>query len=49
MSETAETPSKPQATRSERADKQAIAQVEKWMAIIREISHERQGKTALHS
>jgi hypothetical protein len=44
MSETAvDTPSKPNATRSNSADQRAFAQVEKWMAIIREISRERQG------
>jgi hypothetical protein len=44
MSETADTQSKPASMRGETADKQALAQVEKWMAIIREISRERQGR-----
>ena len=47
MSESASsvaTPPKPADTRSEAADKQAFAQVEKWMAIIREVSRERPGR-----
>jgi hypothetical protein len=43
MSETVDTQSKPSATRNS-TDKHALAQVEKWMAIIREISRERQGR-----
>ena len=46
MPDTADLKSKPNATR-EAADKQALAQVEKWMAIIREISRERQGRSVL--
>jgi hypothetical protein len=46
MSETADTQSKP-ATMRGTSDKQALAQVEKWMAIIREISRERQGQIVL--
>jgi hypothetical protein len=34
--------SKPSTKRDERTDKQAFAQVEKWMAMIREIDQERQ-------
>jgi hypothetical protein len=43
MSETSSnaTPPMPGSTRDETSDLQALAQVEKWMAIIREISHER--------
>ena len=44
MSETADTQSKPGSMRSDSADKQALAQVEKWMAMIREISGEQQGQ-----
>ncbi len=40
MSETITAPPKPQSTRSGPADKDAFAQVEKWMAIIREVSQE---------
>jgi hypothetical protein len=45
MSDTADSQPKPAAPRGSAADKQAFAQVEKWMAIIREISRERQGPT----
>jgi hypothetical protein len=49
MSETAaDTHPKPHAMRGDSADQRALAQVEKWMAIIREISRERQGPTFLH-
>jgi hypothetical protein len=37
MSDIADTSSKPNAKRDERTDKQAFAQVEKWMAMIHEI------------
>ncbi len=47
MSETADPQPKSHATRNDSADKRAFAQVEKWMAIIREISRERQGPTFL--
>jgi hypothetical protein len=47
MSETADTQSKPYSTSGNTAEKRAFAQVEKWMAIIREISRERQGPTFL--
>ncbi|MGB7100012.1 MAG: hypothetical protein WBD95_14770 [Xanthobacteraceae bacterium] len=47
ISETADTHQKPASTRGDSADKRALAQVEKWMAIIREISRERQGPTFL--
>ena len=43
MVESADKPSIPTATRRDDADKKAFAQVEKWMAIIREISRERPG------
>ncbi len=50
MSETAtDTQSKPAAAPSEASDKHALAQVEKWLAMIREISHERQGPPKLRS
>ncbi len=48
MSETANTQSKPGSMRSSSYDKQAFAQVEKWMAMIREIGRERQGQTKLY-
>jgi len=41
MSEIAEAPPKPSTKRDERIDKQALAQVEKWMAMIREIDQDR--------
>jgi hypothetical protein len=45
MSEIADTSSRQTARRDDRADKQAFAQVEKWMAMIREISNERRAQT----
>jgi hypothetical protein len=45
MSDTADTQSNPTTRRDDQADKQAFDQVEKWMAMIREISHERQAQT----
>jgi hypothetical protein len=42
-----ETQSKRTSMRGEPSDKQALAQVEKWMAMIREISRERQAQTRL--
>jgi len=42
MSETADTQSKARAVGGSRSDKEALAQVEKWLAMIREISRERQ-------
>lgn len=45
MSEIAETPSGPTTRRDEEADKQAFAQVEKWMQTIREIARERQAQS----
>jgi hypothetical protein len=45
MSETTDSQSKPVSSRGDAADKHALAQVEKWMAIIREISRDRQGQT----
>ena len=47
MSEIADTQSRPTTRRDDQADKQAFAQVEKWMAMIREIAHERQAPTKL--
>jgi len=47
MSEAAATQSKPIAVRDNSCDKQALAQVEKWMAMIRELSRERQAETKL--
>ncbi len=47
MSETADTQTKPTSMRGDSSDKQAIAQVEMWMAMIRKISRERQGQTKL--
>jgi hypothetical protein len=44
MSETAATP--PAAMADEAADQRALAQVEKWMALIREFSGERQAQAA---
>ncbi len=38
----ADTQSKPNATLQGSADKRAFAQVDKWMAMIRELSRERQ-------
>jgi hypothetical protein len=45
MSEITDTQSSPATRRDDQADKQAFAQVEKWMAMIREISDERQAQT----
>ena len=42
MSETLNTQTRPQPARGGSADKQTLAQVEKWMAVIREISREQQ-------
>ena len=39
-----ETSSKPNAKRDERTDEQAFTQVEKWMAMIREIDREPQAE-----
>ena len=47
MSDIADTSSKPSAKRDARTDEQAFARVEKWMAMIREIAHERQAPTKL--
>lgn len=40
MSATAETQPKPKSTQGNSADDRILAQVEKWMAMIREISRE---------
>jgi hypothetical protein len=45
MSEVAETQSKPTTKRDDQADKRAFAQVEKWMAMIRELNGEQQAQT----
>jgi hypothetical protein len=45
MSEIADPQSKPTTRRDEEADKQAFAQVEKWMAMIRQIDQERAAQT----
>jgi hypothetical protein len=42
MPDIVEPSSKPRSKRDERTDKQAFAQVEKWMAMIREINQDRQ-------
>jgi len=42
MSDIADTSFEPSAKRDERTDKQTLAQVEKWMAMIREIDQEQQ-------
>ena len=42
MPDIVEPPSKPRIKGDERTDKQAFAQVEKWMAMIREINQDRQ-------
>ena len=47
MSEAAATQSKPIAMRDNSSDKEVLAQVEKWMAMIRELSRERQAETKL--
>jgi|GEM_PF-1066164 len=47
VSEAAAMQSKPIAMRDNSCDKQALAQVEKWMAMIRELSRERQAETKL--
>jgi hypothetical protein len=46
MFEIADTQSKPIAMRGDTSDKQTLAQVEKWMAMIREISREQQAETS---
>jgi hypothetical protein len=40
MPTTAETQPKPKSTQGDSADDRALAQIEKWMAMIREISRE---------
>jgi hypothetical protein len=47
MAEAADKQSNEISTRRNEADKKTLAQVEKWMAIIREISRERPGPTYL--
>jgi hypothetical protein len=45
MTESVATSSKPSSRRTDSGDEQALAQVEKWMAVIRELSHEPAGGT----
>jgi hypothetical protein len=45
MSRTADAQSNPTTRRDDQADKRAFDQVEKWMAMIREIDAERQAQT----
>jgi hypothetical protein len=46
MSEIADTQSRPTSKRDDdQSDKQAFAQIEKWMAMIREIDEEREAQT----
>ena len=47
MSVTDDVRSRSTSGRGDFADKRAVTQVEKWMAMIREISHERQAQTKL--
>lgn len=49
MSEFFATSTKSAATRNGAADLQALAQVEKWMAMIREINRERQSEPKYRS
>ena len=44
MADIAESSSKPHGKRDQRTDKQAFTQVEKWMAMIREIDQDRQAE-----
>jgi len=46
MSETADTQSKRTSMQGDSSYKQALAQVEKWMAMIREISREQPAETS---
>jgi hypothetical protein len=48
MSEAADTQPRPAPKRDAAADKHALAQVEKWLDMIREIGHERQGQAKLY-
>jgi hypothetical protein len=47
MSESADTQSKLASTPSESSDTHALAQVEKWLAMIRELNREQQESTEL--
>ena len=49
MSEIADMQSKPSSMRGYASDERVLAQVEKWMAMIREISREQQAETKLSS
>jgi len=40
-------PAMPVPRRTDSSDRQALAQVEKWMALIRELSHERPAPTII--
>jgi hypothetical protein len=45
MTGSAAMPSKPSSRQTDSGDQQALAQVEKWMAVIRELGHEPAGGT----
>ena len=49
MPEPTQTPSKPATMRGAASDERVLAQVEKWMAMIREISREQQAQSKLHA
>jgi hypothetical protein len=49
MSEPTQTPSKPAAMRGTASDERVLAQVEKWMATIREMSREQPAQPKLHA
>jgi hypothetical protein len=49
MSEALATSTKPETRRNDASDLQMLAQVEKWMAMIRELNREQQGETKLRA
>lgn len=49
MPEPAHTPLKPASTRSAASDDRVLAQVEKWMAMIREIARDQQARPQLRA
>ncbi len=49
MSESAQTQSKPATTRGTASDERVLAQVEKWMAMIREINRDQQAQPTLRA
>jgi hypothetical protein len=49
MSEPVQTQSKPAATRGSVSDERVLAQVEKWMATIREINRDQQAQPKLRA